>query len=327
MNAEKISVIIPIYNREKYLSKCIDSVLKQADVETEIILVDDGSTDDSPQIIDDYANRNSNIRAVHTANGGVSHARNTALDIATGKYIAFLDSDDFLEVNALRDMKKALDNSGADYCIGRISFYTDSGEFDHTMTFPQHYHNKLLDKSTVWQTILDVDFPIFDCTISKLFRRELWDNLRFVEGKTSEDTIALTEIQKRCDKVFFLDQVVYNITLSPVSLVRTASGKRLINEAEADYLLSDYLVKICFYDVALKRFGDGTRSLIAARYIAKNPQSRKEISKIYKSYCKVSRELSSHVSTRDKVRFLIFRLSFPLYCSIRKAKEKAGLAQ
>ncbi len=327
MHSETISVIIPIYNREKYLERCINSVLDQAGVETEIILIDDGSTDRSPQMIDDYALKSTNIKAVHTANGGVSRARNTGLDIATGGYITFVDSDDYLSPDALCSMKKAMDDNGADYCIGKISFFTDSGELDHTMNLPEHYCNKLLDKGAVWQTLLDVNYPIFDSSTAKLYKKELWDGLRFVEGKTSEDTIALTEIQKRCDTVFFIDQVVYNVTFSPISLLRNASGKTLLNEAEANYLLTDYLSQIGYYEAALRRFGDGTRSLIAANDKVDDPDSKKEISRIYKGYCKVSKALSSHTNARNRVRFLILRFSFPLYCFIRKTKVKTGAAQ
>ncbi len=327
MRDDLISVIIPIYNREQYLRRCIDSALNQSDVITEIILIDDGSTDNSPQIIEEYVLNNTNVKSIHTKNSGVSHARNCGLKAATGKYISFIDSDDYLEPDAMISMKKSLEESGADYCIGRINFFSDTGDFDHSMVFPEHYQNKLLSKDYVWQTIMDVDFPIFDLCTSKLYKRELWDNLYFVEGKTSEDTLALLEIQKRCDKVYFLDKIVYNITLSEVSLMRCKQAKTFIDEAAADFVLSEYLLKTDHYDEALRRFGDGTRSLISASKETDDIDLRKEIDSIYNDYRLLSMDLSKHVNVRNRIRFAILRFSFPLYSFIRIAKIKLGAAQ
>lgn len=326
MKHELISVIVPIYNREGYLDKCLNSIITQTEVETEIILIDDGSTDTSPQIIDDYASSHANIKAIHIPNGGVSHARNVGLDMATGDYISFVDSDDFLEPNALCTMKETLCETGADYCIGRINFFSDAGNLDHTMVFPEHYHNQLLSKDMVWQTLLDVDYPIFDICTPKLYKKELWKDIRFIEGKTSEDTMALLEIQKKSSTVYFLDDVVYNITLSAESLLRCRSTVSLIDEARADLLLSDYLVKNGFYNAAFRRFGDGTRSLITAQNSNIDQNFRKDIRRIYKDYRKVSQSLFSFVNTRNKVRFLIFQSSFTLYSFIRNVKEKTGTA-
>ena len=95
----KVSIIVPIYNVEKYLSKCIESILSQTYKNIEIILVDDGSPDNSPQICDEYAKKDDRIIVIHKANGGVSSARNAGIDIATGKYIGFVDPDDYIENN------------------------------------------------------------------------------------------------------------------------------------------------------------------------------------------------------------------------------------
>ncbi len=324
---EIISVIIPIYNRERYIRRCIDSVLNQQNVETEIILVDDGSTDSSPQIIKEYASNYSNIKPIFTPNQGVSHARNTGLDAANGKYIAFIDSDDFLEPDALISMKTAIEKNGADCCVGRINFYSDSGDFDHTLILPDQYRNKLFDNTEVWQTLLDIEYPILDICNSKLFLAKLWKTIRFPEGKTSEDTFSIIEIYEKCDKVYFLDKVVYNLIFSPSSIMRSKPCKYLIDSSEANCKLSAHLIKKGFYNAALKRFGDGTRNLIYAKETLKDPEYQAEIHKVYKQYCLVSKRLSSHVSIRNKIRFFIFRLSFPLYIFIRTVKVKTCAAR
>lgn len=95
------SIIIPVYNVEKYLNECVDSVLNQKNVDYEIILVDDGSTDNSGQICDEYLKKHSNVSVIHKVNGGLSDARNAGLESAEGDYILFVDSDDKIEENSL----------------------------------------------------------------------------------------------------------------------------------------------------------------------------------------------------------------------------------
>ena len=93
-----ISVIVPIYNVEKYLDKCVDSIINQTYKNLEIILVDDGSPDNCPQMCDDYAKKDSRIRVVHKENGGLSDARNAGMKVATGEYVSFIDSDDYISL-------------------------------------------------------------------------------------------------------------------------------------------------------------------------------------------------------------------------------------
>ena len=110
-----ISIIVPIYNREKYLSECIDSILVQSYSDFEVLLIDDGSTDRSGEICDEYAQKDARIRVFHKENGGVSSARNVGLDNATGEWIAFVDSDDWVGEKYLESFSGHLD---ADLVIG-----------------------------------------------------------------------------------------------------------------------------------------------------------------------------------------------------------------
>ena len=128
-----ISVIIPVYNAEKFLNKCLDSVIGQTYKNLEIILVDDGSQDDSGKICDEYAQKDNRIKVIHKENGGDSSARNTGLKMATGKYITTIDSDDWIELNAYEDMLKVLLEKNVD--IVRCGFYKNYGEKCEEMTF------------------------------------------------------------------------------------------------------------------------------------------------------------------------------------------------
>ena len=123
-----ISVIVPVYNVEKYLRQCLDSVLAQTYRELEIILVDDGSTDGSGAICDEYATRDSRIKVVHQQNGGLSSARNAGLDLATGEYVAFVDSDDYIHETMLELLYQALVENNADTVICNFERVDEKGD-------------------------------------------------------------------------------------------------------------------------------------------------------------------------------------------------------
>lgn len=125
---EQISVIIPIYNVEKYLSDCVESVLKQTYTDLEIILVDDGSQDASGQICDDYAKQDSRVQVIHKKNGGLSSARNAGIDQATGQYFFFLDSDDWIAENALELLYKEIKSTGSDLALCNMQYVDEQGK-------------------------------------------------------------------------------------------------------------------------------------------------------------------------------------------------------
>ena len=124
---DEISVIIPIYNVEKYLEKCIDSVLAQTYRNIEIILVDDGSTDKCADICDSYLKKDSRVKVIHKVNGGLSSARNAGLDIAEGDFISFVDSDDFIEKEMLEKLYEALMEADADMAVCNFRWIDTNG--------------------------------------------------------------------------------------------------------------------------------------------------------------------------------------------------------
>ena len=133
-NEPLVSVIVPIYNSGKYLDKCIDSIVNQTYKNLEIILVDDGSTDNAPEICDEWAKKDERIKVIHQENGGVSKARNVGLDNVTGEYISFVDSDDYVVRNYIDFLYYNLHAYGADISMGKqkvtypnMSFSTASG--------------------------------------------------------------------------------------------------------------------------------------------------------------------------------------------------------
>lgn len=181
----EISVIIPIYNTEKYLKQCVDSVLNQTFRDTEIILVDDGSTDNSPEMCDRYAENDKRIKVIHKENGGLSSARNAGLDIATGDYIAFIDSDDFyMDLTDLEAIHNKMVNSGLDILIIGLKKYFQQDNVYREKQM-QCVSEQCIDK--IHELMKKHIFVA--CACDKIYSRKFIESngLRFVPGQKSED--------------------------------------------------------------------------------------------------------------------------------------------
>jgi glycosyltransferase involved in cell wall biosynthesis len=318
MSDKVITVIIPVYNREKYLDKCINSVLDQANVNTEIILVDDGSADRSPEICDNYAKKYDNIVVIHSDNHGVSHARNLALDKTTGDYLTFLDSDDRLAPGALSILLNNIEKNATDYVVGGFEQFTDEGELSWTSIPPEIYSDKILDKRAFLDMMIYADHRLVMRLTSKLFRTDFWKDLRFPENVTnSEDDYLLAKILKRTNRVSVTCNTVYLQTLSDVSLNRKAPTINRLNTSNSILETLDYIIELGNIDVALFRFGDGTRKLIFSNRILHSKEAKKEVKRQYKGFRNIAKKLLPYVDTKTKIRLHLYRLNHHLYAVIR----------
>lgn len=204
--APLISVIVPVYNTGMYLERCLDSILNQSYQNMEIILVDDGSTDDSPQKCDLYASRDGRIRTIHKKNGGQSSARNVGLNVCSGDYISFVDSDDWIEPDMYTTLLEQLEKYNASLVVcGRYDAYEDSEEksigkiLGNNGLFDAY---DILPKMTLGQAS---DFSVCD----KLHRRDLWQTLRFPEGEIYEDFAVMYKVLIAAKKVVLCDKPFY----------------------------------------------------------------------------------------------------------------------
>ena len=185
-----ISVIVPIYKVEKYLEKCILNIVNQTYSNLEIILVDDGSPDNSGKICDEYARKDSRIKVVHKLNGGLSDARNAGIEIATGKYIAFVDSDDYIEEKMISKLYDLLKANDADVSACNIcKFYEDKEiELDENEEIVKSYP----PEQAILLTILDDSFGNY--AWNKLYRSELFSDVRFPFKRRYEDIATIYKI-------------------------------------------------------------------------------------------------------------------------------------
>lgn len=204
---KKLSFIIPVYNVEDYLHQCIDSILNQYTDEVEIILVDDGSTDKSGKICDEYKECNCDIKIIHKKNGGASSARNMGMQYATGKYIAFVDSDDYIAKNAIQKILDWTNDSTADLCFmnAKKHYYNGKNADIGDKLVRQNIINKSKDEVTSFLA----SRPRFSgSACSKVFNRSflLENSLCFPnDRRVSEDLIFVLECIIKAEKFDYLD--------------------------------------------------------------------------------------------------------------------------
>lgn len=221
-----ISVIIPVYNAEKTLCRAVDSVLAQANDQIELLLVNDGSSDGSGAICDKYGQTNSRVRVIHQANGGPCAARNTGIKAATGEYIMFLDSDDYLAADACDTVAKVIAQHHPD-CIDFGWCYVKQSEIvENNHKIPK---NVLLDENAVKNLILppllhlvhDPDHLVYDFACVKAFRRQIMmENAAFFdEGRrTWEDRFFVIQYLRHCQSYYSIDRCFYYYVFTEGSL-------------------------------------------------------------------------------------------------------------
>ena len=212
-----ISVIIPIYNVERYLRRCLDSVLRQKNVSMEIILVDDGSTDSSGKICDEYATKHSEVKCIHTPNAGPSSAKNKGYDIATGNYVAFIDSDDEIKPDMFRLMLQSGYQHNADIVCCNYIQIDEEGNISHTKHTSQEF---VLSQDEALKAILIKD-KIYSQCWTKIYKRVTiqGNGVRNTEGlKTEEDFIYNIQAFACSKTVCIIDKPLYIYTHRSKSL-------------------------------------------------------------------------------------------------------------
>ena len=221
-----LSVIIPVYNVQAYLNRCVDSVLAQTYPNLEIILVDDGTKDECDRICDAYAVADSRIRVIHKENGGLSSARNAGLDVATGEYIAFLDSDDWVEPDAYETMLNCMKKYDVKLvCAGRYDVKSETGEKKKGLCPKKEERmsgEEMVGRLFLWD---GCDSSAWD----KLYHYSLLEGIRYPVGKICEDVPVTYRIILRAEQVAMCDRPVYNYYHRPGSITQTAFSDKTLH--------------------------------------------------------------------------------------------------
>ena len=211
-----VSIIIPVYNVEKYLEKCIASVVNQTYTNLEIILIDDGSPDNCPAICDQWQAKDSRIKVIHQQNGGLSVARNEGLKIATGEFIGFVDSDDWIEPEMYQTLLAAMQKTGADIAICKSLNETEDSQT--LVPKPKSPTIKTYPAEKALEMLLSGKSSIRNAVWNKLFRKHLLENIPFQVGKIYEDMLWTPQIIGSAKTVVTIDLPLYHYLFRSGSL-------------------------------------------------------------------------------------------------------------
>ena len=286
---ELISIIVPVYKVEKYLDRCIDSVLAQTYANIEVILVDDGSTDRCGKMCDEYAKNDNRVKVIHKTNGGLSDARNAGLDIATGDYIGFVDSDDYIAKNMFEKLYQAILETKADMSMCGVEQIDEKNTKLITESLPDDVTTGI---DVMNYKINSVKGWLYIVSWNKLYSNNLFQELRFCNGKLHEDEFIANKILFRCNKIACISDRLYfyfrrsdSITLRKVTPRRMDAVEALIERAEI--LISNQCLSSAVYDTLIY----GAHKL-GEIYIKcdKTPETKIRYSELQKKYREVYKQ-------------------------------------
>lgn len=225
-----ISIVVPIYNVEIYIEKCLESLINQTYKNIEIILVNDGSTDLSGYICDDFATKDKRIKVIHKSNGGLSDARNIGIDVATGDYIAFIDSDDWIDLKMIEILYKYINTYNADIAQGDyIEVYdenivTDIDICEEVICYNSEKILESLYGRTATKTVI---------ACNKLYKRELFEKIRFPKGKLHEDEFTTYKLLYSANLIVDSNLPIYYYRQRQGSIMKSEFSIRRLDTLEA----------------------------------------------------------------------------------------------
>jgi len=205
MSKPLVSVIVPVYKVEKYINRAVDSLINQTYRNLEIILVDDGSPDGCPSICDNYAKQDHRIKVIHKQNGGLSDARNSGISIATGEYITFVDSDDYVAENYIEILASRAISNNADIVCAGLEIVNEKGV---TYDFRKADKPLIMDRTTVIDKLFRDEYP-FNFACSKLYKRKLWNDVKFPIGRLYEDMATTYRVMSKASTIVGVIDTLY----------------------------------------------------------------------------------------------------------------------
>ena len=304
-----VSVIIPVYKVEAYLTACVESVLAQTYRNFEIILVDDGSPDNCPQMCDELAARDSRIRVIHKENGGLSSARNTGIDAARGDYLAFLDSDDLWTPLFLERLYHAVEETGADMAV--CLFRRFRGEIPTEL--PETVPTVALTQQEAFECLFGVRNENMVVAPNKLYRRELFVAVRYPVGQIHEDEAVIHEIIGGTNTVAWVDEAHYLYREAPNSITTASFSLKRLDEMYAKEQRISYfeaqgmrdladLTRLSYLNVLMRLY----RTVQAE--LENRSAAKTACQQIYDRFCQLcTPELIKDQPPKAKLRYSLFR--------------------
>ncbi len=239
---ELISVIVPIYNVEEYLDKCVKTICEQTYKNLEIILVDDGSPDGCGAMCDQYAKQDCRIKVIHKENGGLSDARNAGIDIATGKYLVFVDSDDYIHQDMIGKLYYALKENQGDLAVCGYQEVTEKQPGDVTRKM-QGEMEVIVGDEAKKRHVFGPDFVAFTVAWNKLYLRSMFAEERYPKGKIHEDEFLTYKMVDQAEKIVYLKENYYFYVQREQSIMQMGFSEKRLYRLEAYQEKLEYFAK------------------------------------------------------------------------------------
>lgn len=319
----KISVIVPVYNVEPYLRKCVDSILAQTYRNLEVILVDDGSPDGCGAICDKYAKLDSRVRVIHKPNGGLSDARNAGLDICTGRYVGFVDSDDWIEPDMYETLLALLCQFDADMAFGGVADDLERDGTTQTVKVSDYGHTPFAESNVdAMRRYFLGSWAAWD----KLYKTELFDGIRYPVGEINEDEAIVLHLLDRCRRVCYTNQIFYHYMRREGGNTITTSSFSVRKLAWKEHCAANFEF--------IRQYYPQLEEAAATRYRASLLWSLTEMALSDKDFSKEIRQLHRELKAerkifsripfaywQDRLRFVLLCMSFPIYRMFIQAKR------
>lgn len=314
-----ISVIIPIYNVQQYLDRCVKSVADQTYSHLEIILVDDGSPDDCGRMCDDWARRDGRIKVIHKENGGLSDARNAGIDAAKGDYIMFVDSDDYIAPDMVQRLYDALTGASADMSLCNLLYVDENGNPLPERNANSPIRDEVISGDEALQKLSLPQNHYYVVAWNKLYRRLLFRGIRFPKGKIHEDEFTAHHLLGQCTRIACVAEPCYFYVQRSGSIMQGQfkSGKSLLHKAEA------FLDRALYLDARGMRSPAGKAYISAVTLLANYDKDQRtpalmEEAEALRASLKKQRRMCRVCSAKEKMKIGLFFLSPTLYrCLMR----------
>ncbi len=311
MNKDLISVIVCIYNREKYLDKCITSITNQTYKNLEIILIDDGSTDKSLDICKKYQKEDKRIKVHHQKNKGIAYTRNVGLSLAKGKYLCFCDSDDYYDVNYCQYLYDNLKENNADFSMCDILQHTPSKNY-----LIAEERNSFTAQGEEMFDYLFSERRLGN-PINKLYKSEIIKSCKYPINTINEDTYIIYDILSKCQKFSYLNLPLYNRVIHTNSIMSTNNIDRLDEIGAFEHWAEEFKKKNdnFHYEKSILRVMD---SIMHCYSILTNILDKKQKQELLDKFNNCRKKITINISVKNKLKYFIFRLNPNLYSYIKR---------
>ena len=316
----KISVIVPVYNSGKYIKRFIESIISQTYRQLEILLIDDGSTDGSGYICDLYEKRDSRIKVFHKENSGVADSRNYGVDNATGEFIAFIDSDDWVDKNLYMELIKSVEKYNADIAVCNFKRILNEEEKLKDSSIEEIYTGE----EALWQMFGERNSQLISVVWNKLYKRYIFENMRFPKGRIHEDEFLNPKLLYKANKIVYINKELIYYRKTPNSIINSEFKE---NKIDYLYVLDDR--SKFFLDNRLYNLYEVCRKCelnvnIEFYYKVKNSSIKNkkyELKRITNTVNNIKKELNNKLSIKDKIRINLFIFTPSIYNYVTNLKK------